>query len=127
MPNMAGGGRTVREAKCSHCYCPAPSVKIYRGTVRDDGAALAAKVPAGLTIVIYRSAVLIYVDEERRCACAALTRSLGQIWIANKAPGAVGDAAPSSPSRSFVLVADGTELIARSAAHGDWIEWLTLS
>ena len=75
MPNMAGGGRTVREAKCSHCYCPAPSVKIYRGTVRDDGAALAAKVPAGLTIVIYRSAVLIYVDEERFLALKSISGS----------------------------------------------------
>ena len=99
-------------------------VEIYRGDLLDDLAELAAKVPTGLTLVIYHTAVLAYVDEAKRCAFAALTRSLGAIWIANEAPGVVGDAAPPSPSRGFMLVRDGTELLAQSDPHGNWIEWL---
>jgi hypothetical protein len=99
-------------------------VKIYRGDLLDDLAELAAKVPAGLTLVIYHTAVLAYVDEAKRCAFAALTRSLGAIWISNEAPGVVRDAAPSSPSRGFMLVRGGTELLAQSDPHGSWIEWL---
>ncbi len=99
-------------------------VQICRGDLLDDLAGLAAKVPAGLTLVIYHTAVLAYVDEAKRRAFAALTRSLGAIWIANEAPGVVGDTAPSSSSRGFMLVRDGTELLAQSDPHGNWIEWL---
>ena len=99
-------------------------VQICRGDLLDDLAGLAAKVPAGLTLVIYHTAVLAYVDEAKRRAFAALTRSLGAIWIANEAPGVVGDTAPSSSSRGFTLVRDGTELLAQSDPHGNWIEWL---
>jgi hypothetical protein len=99
-------------------------VDIYRGDLLDDLAELAAKVPTGLTLVIYHTAVLAYVDEAKRRAFAALTRSLGATWLANEAPGVVGDAAPSSPSRGFMLVRDGRELLAQSDPHGSWIEWL---
>ncbi|NNN11464.1 MAG: DUF2332 domain-containing protein, partial [Acidimicrobiaceae bacterium] len=51
--------------------------QICRGDLLDDLAGLAAKVPAGLTLVIYHTAVLAYVDEAKRRAFAALTRSLG--------------------------------------------------
>ena len=99
-------------------------VEIYRGDLLDDLADLAARVPAGLTLVIYHTAVLAYVDEAKRRAFAALTRSLGAIWIANEAPGVVRNAVPSRPSRGFMLVRDGRDLLARSDPHGSWIEWL---
>ncbi len=99
---------------------------IYCGDLLDDLAELAAKVPAGLTLVIYHTAVLAYVEEAKRRAFAALTRSLGAIWLANEAPGVVvRDTVSSSRSRGFMLVRDGTEVLAQSDPHGSWIEWLT--
>lgn len=98
-------------------------VEIYRGDLFDDLPELAAKVPAGSTLVIYHTAVLAYVDEAKRHAFADLTRSLGAIWLANEAPGVVVDALSSCRSRGFMLARDGTEVLAQSDPHGSWIEW----
>ncbi|MHB8246796.1 MAG: DUF2332 family protein [Acidimicrobiales bacterium] len=66
---------------------------------------------------------LLWPGEEGRAERLAAAAA---VWLANEAPGVVPDApAPPDGRPGFVLVKDGTELLARSDAHGGWLEWLT--
>ena len=68
---------------------------------------------------------------DRRRQFAELAQTLDAVWISNEVPGvlpgtAFPDIARLSPSREcFVLVKDGTQMIARTDGHGTWLEWLS--
>lgn len=81
-------------------------------------------VPAGCTPVVFHTAVLMYLQRDRREEFLALVRSLGVRWIAQEAADVVpGPAeAVSAPGR-FVLSLDGRPL-AVTAPHGGRIDWL---
>lgn len=101
-------------------------VEVHRGDLLSDLTDLAAKAPADATLVVYHSAVLAYVDKAGRRAFAEAVRISGAVWLANEAPGVVPDSpAPPAGRPGFVLVKDGSELLARSDPHGRWVEWLT--
>jgi hypothetical protein len=103
---------------------------LYRGDLLTDIAAVAGKAPADAMLVIYHSAVLGYLTEPQRRQFAELVRTLNAVWISNEAPGVLpGTASPDiaglSPGREcFVLVKNGTQVIARTDGHGTWLEWL---
>jgi hypothetical protein len=98
---------------------------VRQGDLLDDLPDLAAQAPPEATLVVYHSAVLAYVGEAKRRAFAAMVRALGAVWLANEAPGVVPDApAPARENQGFVLLKDGSELLARSDSHGGWVEWL---
>ena len=52
-------------------------------------------------------------------------RRLGAVWLSNEAPGVLPwlTVLPGGPS--FVLVRDGTQVLARTDPHGTWLEWLS--
>ena len=54
----------------------------------------------------------------------AWTPGLGAVWLSNEAVGVLPDVATSLSPGDFVLVRDGTELVARADPHGTWMEWL---
>ena len=62
---------------------------VYRGDLRTDLPAVAARAPADATLVIYHSAVLAYVAPADRERFARDVRSLGAVWLSNEAPGVV--------------------------------------
>jgi hypothetical protein len=98
---------------------------LVRGDLVDDLPALAARAPAGATLVVFHTSVLYQVPAPRRAAFAALVRDLAGHWIANEAPDVLPyDALPEPPDAALynVLALDGTPL-AWTGPHGQAITW----
>ncbi len=98
---------------------------IHRGDLLDDLEQVAAHAPSESTLVVYHSAVLAYVGEDKRRAFAAAVSQLGAVWLSNEGDRVlhcmgIGGVDPGS----FLLVRDGREVLARSDPHATWIEWL---
>jgi len=97
---------------------------IHPGDLVADLAAIAAQAPSTATLVVYHSAVLAYVDEQKRRAFAEAVCDLEAVWLSNEGDGVLrcigvdqGDA------RSMLLVRDGHDVLARSDPHATWVEW----
>ncbi len=100
-------------------------VNVHRGDLVEDLARVAATAPAEATLVVYHSAVLVYVDGDTRRAFADAVRNVGAVWLSNEAPGVLpGPEQPTgAPEHAFALVRDGRELLAYTDSHGTWIDW----
>jgi hypothetical protein len=98
---------------------------VYRGDLRTDLPAVAARAPGDATLVIYHSAVLAYVAPADRERFARDVRSLGAVWLSNEAPGVVpGLPLTGLPEGTFVLGRDGRTALALADGHGAWLRWL---
>ncbi|MFC6017177.1 DUF2332 domain-containing protein [Plantactinospora solaniradicis] len=98
---------------------------LVRGDLVDDLPALAARAPAGATLVVFHTSVLYQVPAPRREAFIELVRGLPGHWIANEAPDVVSHAAlPEPPGDALynVLTLDGTPL-AWTRSHGQAMTW----
>lgn len=97
---------------------------VHRGDLLTDLPALAARAPAGATLVIYHSSVLYYVAPDKREQLASTVRSLGAIWLSSEAAGVLpGTAAPPPGEDLFVLVlARDGHAIAFADSHGTWLQ-----
>jgi hypothetical protein len=98
---------------------------LVRGDLVDDLPALAARAPAGATLVVFHTSVLYQVAEERRQAFIRLVRELPGRWVANEAPHVLPyDALPEPPDDALynVLALDGRPL-AWTRSHGQAINW----
>jgi hypothetical protein len=101
--------------------------RIVRGDLRRDLPALAAGAPRDATLVVFHTAVLVYVaDAGERAAFAGTVRDLDAVWLANEAPGVVALAQPPSrpwPVGHFLLTRDERP-VAWTESHGASIDWL---
>lgn len=98
---------------------------LARGDLVDDLPALAARAPAGATLVVFHTSVLYQVPAPRRSAFAEVVRALPGHWIANEAPDVLPhDALPEPPGDAHhnVLALDGTPL-AWTRGHGQAMSW----
>ncbi|GAB2990585.1 DUF2332 domain-containing protein [Amycolatopsis acidiphila] len=101
---------------------------VHRGDLRSDFAALAAEAPRDATLVVFHTAVLIYLREPAdRSAFAETVAASGAVWLANESPRSIPGVAAEHDAvlarDGFVLARDG-EPIAWTDPHGTWIEWL---
>jgi hypothetical protein len=98
---------------------------VHRGDLIDGLPALAARAPAGATLVVYHSAVLAYVAPERRRRFAALVSGLAGAWLSNEGP-SILDGVPVAgfTGDPFLLVRDGRTPLAVADGHGAWLRWL---
>jgi hypothetical protein len=81
-----------------------------------------------MTLVVFHTAVLAYVESrEDRAAFARTVREIGAEWISNEAAGVFPEisakASRPGPPRHVLLSLDG-EPIAWTDLHGASIEWL---
>jgi hypothetical protein len=98
---------------------------VARGDLNTDLPELAARAPAGATLVVYHSAVLAYVAAEDRARFADTVRGLGAVWLSNEGPGVVpGVTVPTREGAPFVLIRDGRTPLALTDPHGTWLDWL---
>ncbi|MFI6164206.1 DUF2332 family protein [Micromonospora haikouensis] len=98
---------------------------LVRGDLVDDLPALAARAPAGATLVVFHTSVLYLVPAPRRAAFADLVRTLPGHWLANETPEVLGhDALPEPPDGTLhnVLTLDGRPL-AWTRPHGQAVTW----
>ena len=98
---------------------------VFRGDLNTDLPALAARAPAGATLVVYHTAVLGYVAAEDRARFADTVRELGAVWLSNEAPEVMpGVTVPAREGAPFVLIRDGRIPLAYTDPHGTWVHWL---
>ncbi|WP_446213273.1 DUF2332 domain-containing protein [Micromonospora sp. IBSANI012] len=98
---------------------------LVRGDLVDDLPPLAARAPAGATLVVFHTSVLYQVPAPRREAFAAVVRGLPGYWISNEAPEVLThDGLPESPGEALynVLALDGRPL-AWTRSHGQAMTW----
>ncbi|WP_213455957.1 DUF2332 domain-containing protein [Rhizomonospora bruguierae] len=98
---------------------------LVRGDLLDDLPALAARAPAGATLVVFHTSVLYQVPSPRREAFAAMVRDLPGHWLSNDAPHVLHhDGVPHPPSGAAynVLALEGTPL-AWVRSHGQEVTW----
>ena len=98
---------------------------LVRGDLLDDLPALAARAPAGATLVVFHSSVLYHVPAPRRERFVERVRGLPGHWVSVEAPHVLPyDGLPEPPSGAFhnVLALDGTPL-AWTWPHGQAMAW----
>ena len=93
---------------------------IVTGDLNEQVVALAAEAPRDATLVIFHSAVLVYLSPDERATFAATMRGLDAHWIANEGPGVL----PGTTRAMFQLGID-EEPVAYAAGHGQELHWLT--
>ncbi|MGC5329383.1 DUF2332 domain-containing protein [Micromonospora sp. DT62] len=98
---------------------------LTRGDLADDLPALAARAPAGATLVVFHTSVLYQVPAPRRAVFADAVRRLPGHWISNESPDVLPhDALPEPPDEALynVLALDGRPL-AWTSPHGQAMTW----
>jgi hypothetical protein len=100
---------------------------LVAGDAATDLAALAARAPAGVPLVIVSPAVLVYLPPADRSAFADAVTGLGS-WISLDGAGVlpqVDKLLPEPPvPGDFTVSLDGRP-VARCGAHGQTLEWIT--
>jgi len=113
-------------------------VTVTAGDLVDDLPAVLAEVPAEARLVVFHSAVLSYVDAERRRAFADILVEVSKqrdvVWVSNEAPGVVREmptSAPATGDHRFLLgrtlFSNGRrrdEVLALAHPHGGELTWL---
>ncbi|MER7415648.1 DUF2332 domain-containing protein [Micromonospora peucetia] len=115
--------RARLRAAASVAACDPPL--LVRGDLVDDLPALAARAPAGATLVVFHNSVLYQVPAPRREAFAQVVRRLPGHWIANESPDVLPhDVLPQPPDEALhnVLALDGRPL-AWTRSHGQAMTW----
>ncbi len=98
---------------------------LVRGDLVDDLPALAARAPAGATLVVFHTSVLYQVPTARRAAFTSLVQELPGHWISADAPHVMSyGSLPPAPwdTALNVLALDGRPL-AWTRAHGQAMSW----
>jgi hypothetical protein len=99
---------------------------LVRGDLVEDLPALAARAPAGATLVVFHTSVLYQVPASRRAAFVAAVRGLPGRWLANEGPDVLayqGTPAPPDGAAYNLLALDGMPL-AWTRSHGQAMTWL---
>jgi hypothetical protein len=109
--------------------------RIDQGDLRDATLNLIKQAPGGATKVVFHSAVLAYVDEASRLDFATTMRNLVNnrsdvVWLSNEGPSVIAGIEAADPileppgNAQFHLGRNGTELIAATDPHGQWLRWM---
>ncbi len=98
---------------------------VHRGDLLTDLPALAARAPAGATLVVYHTSVLSYVVPGERGRFFTAVAGLRAVWLSNEVPGVVPGISPAAREESAaLLVRDGRTPLAHTDPHGTWLRWL---
>src|SRR6266516_7086552 len=92
-----------------------------------DPAALMTEAPECATLVVFHTAVLVYVaSKAHREQFAKAMRRSRAVWISNEVPGVFPDLAKAAPPASrrglFLLAVNGSP-VAWTGPHGESIDW----
>lgn len=100
---------------------------ILRGDLNAEIDRLLESTPKEATTVVWHSAVLSYLTADQRNVFAQTMNSHPEVvWVSNEAPGVVDGLVTSLPppaSNAFVLGLNGTEVLAYTDPHGNWLAW----
>jgi hypothetical protein len=101
--------------------------RVVKGDLLRDLPALAATAPRDATLVVFHSAVLVYVAPDDRRRFTRIVRDLGAVWISNESPPVLPEIAArlnaEPPGDRFLLAVDG-DPVALTGPHGQSVEWI---
>lgn len=102
---------------------------IVRGDLLEELPGLVAQAPAGANVVVFHSAVIVYLDDDERQRFRDLVTSLPCRWVSNEGTTVFPDlAAPVEGSRPagsghYLLSLDGVP-VGWAQGHGRALTWL---
>ena len=125
-PSISGIDDAIRRAK-AYQAAGVDAIFLVGVRTRADLDAVAAEVPDGATLVVFHTAVLMYLDEAGRARFADHVRRLPGRWLSVESrtvtPGIrVREDVPNESS-DLVLAVDGVQL-AWAQPHGRGIRWV---
>jgi hypothetical protein len=90
---------------------------------------VAARAPTDATLVVFHSAVMAYLDADRRSAFEDQVRALPVTWVSNEGAGVLSNVgplatAPHEPTQNLFVVARDNLALAYAGTHGQSLEWL---
>jgi hypothetical protein len=102
--------------------------RVLQGDLRDGVATLAAEAPKDATLIVFHSAVLAYLSNDKeRSTFAASVSSLCDYWVSNEAPRVMPSIAARASVQGrigrFILAVNGVP-VAWTAPHGTALEWI---
>jgi hypothetical protein len=108
--------------------------RLVAGDLLDEVPALVSEAAAHGTVVVFHSAVAVYLPEEDRRRMQELLLALvadgACHWVSNEAPGVFPEIAATEPGDRrdderghFALALDG-RMVARTHGHGQYLRWL---
>lgn len=99
---------------------------LIRGDLVDELPALAARAPAGATLVVFHTAVLYQVPAARRAAFVDRVQGLPGNWLSNEAADVIthDTAARPSPVGLYNMMALDGQPLAWTRSHGQAMTWL---
>jgi hypothetical protein len=102
--------------------------EIVEGDLVEEIEAVLDEAPSDATTVVYHTAVLGYLREERRDEFARIMARRDVVWFSNEGPGVMPavrwTTKPPPGEICFFLGKNGTEVLAYTHAHGRWVEWV---
>jgi len=102
--------------------------RVVKGDLLRDLAALAAEAPNDATLVVFHTAVLVYVrPRSERAEFARSVRSICDFWLSNEAPGVfpeIAQGAGEAGSAGRYLMSVNELPVAWADFHGAWIDWI---
>ena len=101
---------------------------LRRGDLVELLASTAEWAPSDATLVVFHSAVLSYLDPERREEFRRIVGDIGAVWVSNEGAGVLPDLAAKLPADvdvggRFILARDG-DVLAVTGPHGKSIDGL---
>ncbi len=101
---------------------------VRRGDIFEDLETVASEAPKEATLVVFHSAVLSYLpDQRKREAFATAMIQSRAVWISNESPNVFPALARQAPepraAGNFLLAVDGTP-VAWTGPHGQSIDWI---
>ena len=100
--------------------------RVVKGDMSTELAPLAREAPRDATLVIFHTAVLLYLPAPER---QKFTRSVGGLcdfWIASETPAMLPEAARTAgdgPRGSYLIARNGAA-VAWADVHGAWLDWI---
>ncbi len=98
-------------------------VQIHQGDLLADLEAVVSQAPREATVVVFHSAVLCYLNADKRAAFAKEVERLGVTWLSNEAPRVLNWLSPKTMEHDFSLIKNGHTVLANADSHGTWLEW----
>ena len=122
-----GQEKRVERLRAALAVARAEPPRIVKGNLLTDPAALMTEAPECATLVVFHTAVLVYVaSKAHREQFAKAMRRSRAVWISNEVPGVFPDLAKAAPPASrrglFLLAVNGSP-VAWTGPHGESIDW----
>ncbi|WP_344058603.1 DUF2332 domain-containing protein [Microbacterium pumilum] len=117
-----------RRLRAAAAVAASEPTHIVTGDINDELERLASQAPTDATLVVFHSAVLLYLDDEAKARFVETVRALDCVWVGNEAPGVLqavdAQLVPRAMVASrFILSVDGTPR-ALTGQHGEAYEGL---